>query len=142
MNHDAAVLNAMALVCIAGLTACAALSGHSQARHSQIIVKIPVRYADLDVSQPAGAQELYYRLQHAALVACTNGDQVALEPLANPAACYEDAIAEAVRTVKQPQLTVIYLRTHTLQAAATHGIKIPDQVAAKWPDSDIRALSK
>jgi UrcA family protein len=131
MNTNVAVVTAKAFICIPALTACAALSGPVQADGPVVAVKIPVSYSGLDLTQPTGAQELYRRLHEAAFIACTHGNRVDLQPLADPAACYEKAIGDAVRSVKQPQLTVIYLKTHTLHEAATHGIEIPDLVAAK-----------
>lgn len=130
MNTSLTGASAKALICMA-TAACAAFSGPVLAGAPVVVVKIPVSYSGRDLSQPTGAQELYRRLQRAAFIACSDGNRVGLEPLADPKACYEKAIGDAVRSVKQPQLTMIYLKTHTLQEAAAHGIEIPALVAAK-----------
>lgn len=131
MNTNLAGVSAKTLIRIATLTACAAFSGPVLAGDAVVLVKIPVSYSGLDLTQPTDAQRLYRRLQRAAFIACTDGNRVDLEPLSDPAACYEKAIGDAVRSVKQPQLTMIYLKTHTLQEAATHGIEIPALVVVK-----------
>jgi hypothetical protein len=64
-------------------------------------------------------------------VACGDGNRADLEPVGNFVGCYEQALAAAVRSVNRPQLTMQYLATHTLQDAATHGIDIPLQMAAR-----------
>jgi UrcA family protein len=96
-----------------------------------VTVAIPVSTQGFDLSQPADAQKFYFRLQHAATVACTHGNRVDLEPLANPQECFEKALAAAIRTTKSPGLTQIYLGTHTLREAAARGIEVPSQIAAK-----------
>lgn len=64
-----------------------------------------VRYSDLDITKPAGAQALYARIHAAARDVCelsTRGD-----PLMGPAvhACIDTAIDNAVRKVNAPALT-------------------------------------
>jgi hypothetical protein len=56
---------------------------------------------------------------------------VALAPVEDEQGCIEQALGGAIRSAKTPMLTQIYLETHTLQAAAAHGIEVPAQVAAK-----------
>jgi UrcA family protein len=131
MNTNAAVLTAKGFICIAALTACFALSGPVEAKDKIVTVKVSVSTAGLDLSRPAAAQELYHRLQNAAFIVCTHGNRVDLVPPINSGACYEKAMGDAVRSAKQPQLTMIYLKTHTPQDAATYGIEIPVLVAAK-----------
>ena len=48
-----------------------------------------------------------------------------------PATGYEDALGQAVRFVKRPLLTQIYLQTHTLREAAARGIDVSVQLASK-----------
>jgi UrcA family protein len=101
-----------------------------------VVAKDPVTVAyrvttqGLDVGQPAGAHELYLRLQHAAEVVCTHGMRVDLKPVADESACYEKALGDAVRSVNLSLLTQVYLLTHTLQQAVARGIDVPAQVAA------------
>lgn len=64
-----------------------------------------VRYSDLDIAKPAGAQALYARIRAAARDVCelsTRGD-----PLLRAAqhACIDTAIDNAVRKVDAPALT-------------------------------------
>lgn len=70
--------------------------------------RVTVRYADLDLSQPADAQVLYRRLQRAAASVCgttTSGD---LEAKSRWARCYRQALQQAVTQVHAPQLVVAY----------------------------------
>ena len=96
-----------------------------------VTVAIPVSAQGFDLSQPADAQKFYVRLQRAATVACTHGNRVDLEPVDDRNNCYEKALGNAIRSVKAPLLTRIYLETHTLRQAAAHGVEVPAQVAAK-----------
>jgi UrcA family protein len=94
-----------------------------------VTVAIPVSAQGFDLSQPADAQKFYARLEHAAWVVCTHGNRVDLEPADDR--CYEKALGNAIRSVKAPLLTRIYLETHTLRQAAALGVEAPAQVAAK-----------
>jgi UrcA family protein len=131
MNTNAAVLNAKAFISIAAVAAYAILSGPIQAKSPEVAVKISVSSAGLDLSQSAGARELYSRLQKAAKIVCGRGNRVDLVPLDDVAGCYEKAIADAVQSANLPQLTIVYLNTHTPQDAKTRGIVFPVLVAAK-----------
>jgi UrcA family protein len=131
MNIIAPFLNTKSFVCIAAVAACAVLSSPVQAKDHEVEVKISVSAAGLDLSQPAGARELYGRLQKAATIVCGNGNRVDLQPLTDFASCYETAVGDAVRSADRPHLTMVYLRTHTLQDAAARGINVPVLVAAK-----------
>jgi hypothetical protein len=62
---------------------------------------------------------------------CTHGMRVDLAPPPYLQGCYEKAIADAVRSAHMLLVTQAYLATHTLQQAATRGIDVPGQVAAK-----------
>jgi UrcA family protein len=125
------LLNARSLFCIAVVAACLALSGPVHAESHDVMVKIPVSTAHLDLSQPAGATELYSRLREAAWDACREGGRLGLEPVKNFKGCYEQALGGAIRAANQPQLTLVYLKTHTWEEAATHGIAVARLVAAK-----------
>jgi UrcA family protein len=113
----------------AAAVACTLFAGSVVAK--DVTVAIQVSTQGLDLSQPAGAQKLYWRLQYAAGVACTNGNRVGLAPSADPQGCYEKALADAVRSAHMPLVTQVYLATHTLQQAAARGIDVPVQMAAK-----------
>jgi UrcA family protein len=109
----------------------ALVAANAVANTFDVQVAIHVSTKGIDVKQPAGAEELYRRIQHAAYVACTYGNRIDLKPVDDPAGCHEEAVGGAVRSVNAPLLTEIYLRTHTIQQASSHGIQVPKQVAAK-----------
>lgn len=111
--------------------ACTLFAGNVEAKDHYVTVAIHVSTQGLDLSRRAGAQTFYTRLQYAARVACTDGDRVNLAPVDDLKGCIETALAGAIRSAESPMLTQIYLETHTLQEAATHGIDVPAQVAAK-----------
>jgi len=131
MSTHAPILNVKASLCIAAVAACALLSGPIHAGEQMVTVSISVNGAGLDLRQPAGARTLYTRLQSAARIVCGNGGRVGLKPVPNFAICYEQALGEAVRSVNRPQLTLVYLSSHTLPDAAARGIEVPVIVAAK-----------
>jgi UrcA family protein len=113
------------------LVACTLFAGSVAAKDQEFTVSYRVSTQGLDPSQPAGARELFSRLRHAAQVVCTHGMRVDLKPVTDENACYENALADAIRSVNLPLLTQVYLETHTLQQAAARGIEVPVQVAAK-----------
>jgi len=57
--------------------------------------------------------------------------RVDLQPSSDAEGCHEKARADAIRSANLPQLTQVYLATHTPREAAAHGIDLPVQVAAK-----------
>jgi UrcA family protein len=115
----------------AAVVACTLFAGPVAAKDQEFTVAYRVSTQGLDLSQPAGAHELYARLQHAAWVVCTHGMRVDLKPVTDEDACYEKALGNAVRSVNMPLLTQVYLETHTLREAEARGIDVPVQVAAK-----------
>ena len=131
MNTKSPVLNAKSLICIAAAAACAVLSSPLQANGHEVTVKISVNATGLDLSQPAVAREVYRRLQRASRTACRDGDRVGLEPPTSFTGCYEKALGGAVHSVHRPELSIVYLATHTPRDAATYGIEVPVQMAAK-----------
>jgi UrcA family protein len=114
----------------AALVACKLFAGIVAAKDQEFTVAYQVSTQGLDLSQPAGAHELYSRLKHAAQVVCTHGMRVDLKPVTDENACYEKALGHAIRSVNLPLLTQVYLATHTLKQAAALGIEVPVQVAA------------
>lgn len=114
-------------VAIAG----ALFAGNVVAQGHNVIVAIQVSTQGLDLHSPAGAQEFYARLKHAADVACTHGNRVDLKPSSDPVRCYEKALGEAIRSANLPLLTQVYLGTHTLRQAAAYGIEVPARLAAE-----------
>jgi UrcA family protein len=130
MNAKPAVTSGRLLVA-AVTVAATLLTGNVAAGDHYVTVAIHVSTQGVDLTRPAAAQKLYTRLQNAARVACTRGDQVGLAPVEDLQGCIEQALGGAVRSAKSPMLTRIYLQTHTPQAAAAQGIEVPVQVATK-----------
>jgi UrcA family protein len=131
MNTNSPPLNAKSFICIAAVAACAVLAGPVQADDHEVTVNISVSTAGLDLSQPAGAREAYRRIQRGARIACTGGNRVDLEPPTSYTSCYEKALGDAVRSAHQPQLSIVYLDTHTPRDAATYGINVPVRMASE-----------
>ena len=129
MYINAANIGVRSLV---GVTALCALLfvGAAGAGEFNVKVAIHVSTQGIDLKQPAGAEELYRRLQHAAYVACTYGNRIDLKPADSYGTCSEEALGESVRSVNSPLLTEVYLQTHTASQAAVYGIHVPRQVAA------------
>jgi len=115
----------------AAVVACALFACNVAAKDREFTVAYQVSTQGLDLSQPVGAQALYSRLKYAARVVCTHGMRVDLKPVTDENACYEKALGDAIRSVKLPLLTEVYLATHTLQQAVARGIEVPVQLAAK-----------
>jgi len=67
-----------------------------------------VNYADLNISTPYGASELYGRIRHAAQAACSPLDGRDLASQRRKAACIQRAIADAVSNVDEPALFTVY----------------------------------
>jgi UrcA family protein len=113
----------------AAAVACTLFAGSVAAQ--DVTVAIQVSTQGLDLSQPAGAQKLYWRLLQAARVACTNGNRVGLAPSDDPQGCREKALGNAVRSANIPLVTQVYLATHTLRQAAAYGMDLPVMIASK-----------
>ena len=72
------------------------------------IPSVTVKFADLDVSRPAGATKLYGRIQGAANLVCSAHDRSNFTAQANFKACVKDAIGRAVAKVESPALNMVY----------------------------------
>ncbi len=71
-----------------------------------------VRFADLDLSNIAGATALYVRLQHAARAVCDPLQSRELALAAKYHACVDQAVTSAVASVNSPMLSEYHqLRT-------------------------------
>ncbi len=101
------------------------------AKDSEVTVALRVSAAGLDLTEPADAQKFYTRLKAAARVVCTHGDRVDLVPSDDPQGCYEKSLAEAVRAVKAPLITQIYLASHMVRGAPTGWTYVPVPTAPK-----------
>jgi UrcA family protein len=101
---------ALALLCIA---ASQVASAGDSAPKQQV-----VKYADLDVSGPAGATTLYKRLTSAARQVCSGLDGMRLDEKQRYRTCMTDATANAVAAVNKPALTEVHL-AHARPAQTT-----------------------
>ena len=98
-----AIFGALASSCVAVCTAA----------DSTDVLRTIVKYEDLNVSSPQGALALYNRIQAAANQVCQpyTFDRRDLGALERFNACVHKSIADAVTTVNQPALLVVY-RSH------------------------------
>jgi UrcA family protein len=115
----------------AAVVGCTLFAGEVAAQGRPVTVTLQVNSRGLDLSQPRGAQQLYWRIQAAAWVVCTHGNRVGLAPSSDPQDCREKALADAIRGANVRLLTRVYLETHTPQEAAARGIEVPVEVAGK-----------
>jgi UrcA family protein len=82
----------------------------SAAADTSNVPQVVVKFGDLDLSSPQGADKLYRRLAAAADEVC-KGFDIDSRDLASQArlgACIHQAITDAVAKVNQPQLFAIY----------------------------------
>jgi UrcA family protein len=94
---------------IATGAAAAALFGFAtlSLARSDDLLKETVNYADLDVSQPAGAVVLYRRIRAAAKQVCSPLESRGIEAAIQLNACIEGAVLDAVNAVNRPALTAV-----------------------------------
>lgn len=96
-----------------GLASTAALAGDFDETRS-----MKVRFAELDLSKQAGAEELYRRIKRAAFIVC-GGQYGSIGAYGvKKSECYKSAVSNAVQQVNSPVLT------------ALHGAK-PQRVASR-----------
>lgn len=102
------VLTRMLLLGIASGLSLGAHAGETQ-RPNEVTTSVRVSYADLDISDAAGAQTLYARIKSAAREACGPEPTVLdLRDAAGYNACYEQAVAKAVNRVGSDQLNALH----------------------------------
>lgn len=87
------------------------LAAHAgEAQHpAEVTTSVKVSYADLDISDAAGARTLYARIRSAAREAC--GPEPAVLDLRDAAgynACHEQAVSKAVNRVGSEQLHALH----------------------------------
>src|SRR5580704_17595466 len=97
-------------ICLAVAAVCTILSGPAPAK--PVDVSITVSTAGLDLSRSADARQLYDRLRHAARIVCSHGNRVDLQVNPDFEGCYEKVLAQAVRALNRPQLTMAYMSNH------------------------------
>src|ERR1700722_6806619 len=95
------------LSCLLGtLAASGAMSSSARAYEETPISKL-VRFGDLDITKPAGAQVLYRRIEVAAQRVCVLPTSRTLVTMAEERSCIRTAIDKAVRQVDSPQLSAL-----------------------------------
>jgi len=78
------------------------------ARNSDTVPSVSVKYGDLNIRSPAGAQVLLRRIEAAADTACGGAPDIRqLNEWANFEACRSSAVARAVVEVDSPMLTAM-----------------------------------
>ena len=77
---------------------------------------VTVKYADLNIASPSGALVLYERIRVAAHGACS---YFWFKTPAHEARCVQNAIAEAVTKVNQPELSAVYNAKYKTAAPST-----------------------
>jgi UrcA family protein len=83
------------------------------------IPKIVVKYADLNVSAPQGAAVLFQRIRRAGEAVCGSLAGGGLGPKMRMNACVQNAVADAVTKVNQPQLFAIYKANYKTPSPTT-----------------------
>jgi len=98
----------IALLGLAGTLSIGAQAGEPQ-RPDEVTSSVKVSYADLDLTDAAGARTLYARIRSAAGKVC-GPEPAALDLRAATAYrnCYEQAVARAVNRVGSDQLQVLH----------------------------------
>jgi UrcA family protein len=113
-----------------GVVACLICAAATAAEHA-VDVSTKISSEGLDLTRPADARTFLTRLEGAAWMLCKRGTRVDLKPVDNFKECYEKSLGDAVRATNKTSVTQAYLVKHTLQDAASHGIQVPAQLAAK-----------
>jgi UrcA family protein len=73
------------------------------------VATVVVNYADLNLSNPAGAKVLYKRIRNAAQKVCKPQSHVTPLHLGRTwRKCYDTAMADAIAKVNRPVLTALY----------------------------------
>jgi UrcA family protein len=75
---------------------------------SDAVASVTVRFDDLNLDSPAGADTLYRRISSAARTVCRDENTRDLTMLAAFEHCRADAVAQAVREVHNPHLALIH----------------------------------
>jgi UrcA family protein len=104
------------LSCLLGtLAASGAMSSSARALEETPISKV-VRFGDLDITKPAGAQALYRRIQAAAQQVCALPMSRTLVTAELERTCTRTAVDGAVRQVNSEQLTALRFGRPVLMA--------------------------
>jgi len=123
--HIGSPLNAAAAVVASAML----LTVQSAVAH-EVSMSKSISTAGVDFNDPGQVRALYGKLVSASHDVCGETWRVGLEPVANPAACSERALGNAVRVFNQRQVTLAYLSQHTMLQAEHYGILVPSALAS------------
>lgn len=103
--------HALARLLLPGLAASLSLAAQAGEAHdpNRVRTSVAVSYADLDLTDAAGARTLYARLQSAAREVC--GPEASVRDLRSTAdynACYRDALNKSVNGVDNDRLHALH----------------------------------
>jgi UrcA family protein len=73
---------------------------------ADIVRKVTVNFAELNIDKPAGAKKLYKRLRYAAESVC--GGRQTVRQYRSAKRCYDEALAQAVIDVNKPLLSELH----------------------------------
>lgn len=115
------VLRGLMATAIFGGTFAASLSVSAAGTHTNSVSRL-VTFADLKISSPAGATELYARINAAAVSVCS---RFWFKSDAAEARCIRGAIANAVGDVNEPALIAVYNLKNRKPLPASHVASSP-----------------
>jgi UrcA family protein len=95
------------LSCLLGTLAASGAMSSSAGAYEETPISKVVRFGDLDITKPAGAQVLYRRIEAAAQRVCVLPSSRTLVTVEEERACIRTAVDKAVRQVDSPQLTAL-----------------------------------
>jgi UrcA family protein len=115
LTNQGKAMNAVMTKSALSLTLAAAIAGPFWVAHADRVgqvdgvPRVVVTYDDLDISHPQGLEELYSRIQTAAMDVCDyDRHPKELARQVRPAACYHAAVDNAIKQVNKPTLTALH----------------------------------
>jgi UrcA family protein len=107
------------VLCLAAAAATLSCAAPVLAQTSDTVPSVAVKYGDLNIGSPAGAQRLLNRIEAAANTACGGAPDIRqLSRLASFEACHKFAVDRAVVAVDSPLLTAMAHRSAPASLAA------------------------
>jgi UrcA family protein len=91
-----------------GLTSSAGATARAVNSHDEEVARATVHYGDLDLKTRQGADELYSRINMAAMRVCQDITEPYVRLTRTYTNCRHEAISDAVREVNTPLVTQVY----------------------------------
>lgn len=113
------------------------VSTHSQAAAAanRETSSVTVHYGDLNLSKPRDVDTLYIRLHNSAKDVCGDDeDVVEIWKLDTIARCEQQAMENAVATIRSPMLTALYDKRYPREALAPVARELPVRVSTSTLD--------